>query len=96
MSGFIESGATGIQNPIISNRNASTVVNVRDGQTFAIGGLIATNERELEAKIPILGDIPLLGYLFKRREITEQQSQVIFMVTPRIVRNEAQILYPEK
>lgn len=96
VSGFIESGATGIQNPIISNRNASTVVNVRDGQTFAIGGLIATNERELEAKIPVLGDIPLLGYLFKRREITESQSQVIFMVTPRIVRNEAQILYPEK
>lgn len=94
VSGFIESGASGILNPIISTRNASTVVNVRDGQTFAIGGLISTDEIEVVRKIPILGDVPLLGYLFKTRQITERQSQVIFFVTPRLVRPQAPLFDP--
>lgn len=94
VSGFVESGATGILNPIFSTRNASTVVNVRDGQTFAIGGLISTDEIEVVRKVPILGDIPLLGYLFKTRQVTERQSQVIFFVTPRLIRAAAPLLDP--
>ncbi|MBI4879537.1 MAG: type II and III secretion system protein [Planctomycetes bacterium] len=94
VSGFIESGAAGILNPIISTRNASTVINIRDGQTFAIGGLIATDEIELVTKIPVLGDIPVLGYLFKSTNVTERQSQVIFFITPRLVRGPAPMFVP--
>lgn len=94
VSSFVESGASGILNPVISQRTASTVVNVRDGQTFGIGGLIATDQIELVTKIPILGDIPLLGYLFKTTSITEQQRQVIFFITPRIVRPFTPLLDP--
>lgn len=85
VSGFIESGATGILNPIISSRTASTVVNVRNGQTLAIGGLKSTDEIDLVTKVPILGDIPLLGYLFQTRSKTERQSTVLFLLTPRII-----------
>ncbi|MFG0320145.1 MAG: type II secretion system protein GspD, partial [Planctomycetota bacterium JB042] len=94
VSSFVESGASGILNPVISQRTASTVVNVRDGQTFGIGGLIATDQIELVTKIPILGDIPILGYLFKTKSVTEQQSQVIFFITPRIVRPFTPLLDP--
>lgn len=94
VSGFIESGASGILNPVISTRTASTVVNVRDGQTFAIGGLVSTDELEVVKKIPLLGDIPLLGYLFKTRQVTETQSQVIFFVTPRLIRRAAPLFDP--
>ncbi len=94
VSSFVESGASGILNPVISQRTASTVVNVRDGKTFGIGGLIATDQIELVTKIPILGDIPILGYLFKTKSVTEQQSQVIFFITPRIVRPFTPLLDP--
>jgi len=94
VSSFVESGATGILNPVISQRTASTVVNVRDGQTFGIGGLISTDQIELVTKIPILGDIPFLGWLFKTKSITEQQSQVIFFITPRILRPSTPLFDP--
>ena len=94
VSGYIDSGATGILNPIFSERTASTIVNVRDGQTFGIGGLTATDEIELMTKIPILGDIPILGYLFKTKSVTERQSQVIFFITPRLVKQMAPVFDP--
>ena len=58
---------------------------IRDGQTLVIGGLINTQESEMISKVPILGDIPILGYLFKTRTTKETQSQVIFMVRPSII-----------
>ena len=94
VSGFVDSGATGILNPIFSERTASTIVNVRDGQTFSIGGLTATDEIELVTKIPILGDIPVLGYLFKTKAVTERQSQVIFFITPRLVKRPVPVFDP--
>jgi len=94
VSGFVESGATGILNPIFSERTASTIVNVRDGQTFSIGGLTATDEIELVTKVPILGDIPVLGYLFKTKAVTERQSQVIFFITPRLLKQPAPVFDP--
>ncbi|MFH0943861.1 MAG: type II and III secretion system protein [Planctomycetota bacterium] len=94
VSGFVDSSATGILNPIFSERTASTIVNVRDGQTFGIGGLTATDEIELVTKVPILGDIPILGYLFKTKAVTERQSQVIFFITPRLLTRQAPVFDP--
>lgn len=94
VSGFVDSGATGVLNPVFSTRTASTVVNVRGGQTLGIGGLISTDEIELVTKLPILGDIPILGYLFKTKRVTKRQSQVIFFLTPRLVPRSTPIFDP--
>jgi general secretion pathway protein D len=50
-----------------------------------IGGLVTTNDIDTVDKVPLLGDIPLLGYLFKRKTTTYQKAQVLFFVKPRIV-----------
>jgi type II secretory pathway component GspD/PulD (secretin) len=50
-----------------------------------IGGLVTTDDIETEDKVPFLGDIPLLGYLFKRKTTTYRKAQVLFFVKPRIV-----------
>lgn len=97
VTGFItvaEVAGTPLQNPEISRRNAFTVINVRSGQTVIIGGLIATNEIESVTKVPLLGDIPILGYLFKRQIKSQGKSQVIFMVTPRLLDKEEEVLDP--
>lgn len=94
VSGFIETGQTGILNPIISERTASTVINVRDGQPFAIGGLKLTNKIERVTRIPLLGDIPLLGYLFKTESLTDRQSKVIFLVKPTLFRQPPPLFDP--
>lgn len=94
VSGFIETGQTGILNPIISERTASTVINVRDGQPFAIGGLKLTNKIERVTRIPILGDIPVIGYLFKTESLSDRQSKVIFLVKPTLFRQPPPLFDP--
>jgi type II secretory pathway component GspD/PulD (secretin) len=72
---------------VISKQEANTKVVVADGETVVIGGLTKNDEIEAETGIPILKDIPILGYLFKhvRKEITKKD--LIIFVTPRIMRN---------
>ena len=71
--------------PTTSKRFANTTVIVRDGQTAVIGGLIADTINISESKIPFLGDIPILGYLFKsKKKIIEKKNLLIF-VTPHLV-----------
>lgn len=66
-----------------STRKAVTTLTVRDGSPIVIGGLIRTEERTTTIKIPLLGDIPILGYLFRRDQTTQSTSEVVFVVTPR-------------
>jgi len=72
---------------VISKQEAQTKVVVSDGETVVIGGLTKNDESETETGIPLLKDIPILGYLFKhtRKEITKKD--LIIFVTPRIMRN---------
>ncbi|QDP02066.1 type II and III secretion system protein family protein [Thalassotalea sp. PS06] len=72
--------------PSIIKRTTSTTVELGDGQTIAIGGLISDNFRESVNKIPGLGDIPVLGQLFRSQEFIKGQSELVIMVTPRLVR----------
>ena len=88
VTGFVKAGIGGdtdVENPLIARRNAHTVVNVPSGKTVMIGGLVTTDDIESVDKVPLLGDIPLLGYLFKRRTTTLRKAQVLFFVKPRIV-----------
>jgi type IV pilus assembly protein PilQ len=71
--------------PITSERKAKTTIRVKDGETIIIGGLIQTEERETINRIPLLGRIPILGYLFSKREKIDTQTELVFYITPRLI-----------
>ena len=81
-------GWTGPNNerPIISTRNAETKVMIRDGQTLVIGGLISEKKLKSKKKIPILGDIPILDYIFSKKEDTIDKTELLIFVTPHIIK----------
>jgi pilus assembly protein CpaC len=72
--------------PSFITRRASTTVQLRDGQSFAIAGLIKNNITETIRRFPILGDIPILGALFRSSEFQNDKTELIFVVTPRLVK----------
>ncbi len=72
--------------PALSTRRAETEVALRDGQTFAIAGLIDNRLSEIASKIPFLGDIPVIGNLFKSRAKNHTKTELLVMVTPQIVK----------
>jgi general secretion pathway protein D len=78
--------APGYNAPVINNSGASTVVVVPDGQTVIIGGLMENDKAAVDTKIPILGDIPLLGMLFKRTQRDHAKTELIIFLTPHVVR----------
>ncbi len=70
--------------PNVDIRETSTQVRIRDGETIVIGGLITSKLTDTEHKVPVLGDIPWLGYFFKRKETTEQKAELVIFLTTRI------------
>jgi general secretion pathway protein D len=75
--------------PVISTREATTRAIIRDGQTVVIGGLIGNTRERIESGVPLLKDIPLLGYLFKRESFTNNRTELAIFVTPYVVRTDA-------
>lgn len=75
-----------VQLPIISRRNISTKLRVEDGKDFILGGLLTFSDIEVVSKVPLLGDIPILGYLFRNTSMSKAKSDIIFKITPRVVR----------
>ena len=71
--------------PEISRRNARTIVRLEPGQAVILGGLISERTVERETKIPYLGDIPVLGALFKSKLQSKEQTNVLFFIRPRIL-----------
>ncbi|ACI19943.1 bacterial type II and III secretion system protein [Dictyoglomus thermophilum H-6-12] len=71
--------------PIISTREAQTIVNLKNGETLALGGLLRQEEIESMSKVPLLGDIPILGELFKARKIQKVERELIILITPKII-----------
>ena len=72
-------------NPTLITQQATTQVLVTDGGTVVIGGVIQTNNTLNVSQVPLLGDIPYLGNLFKRRTIQTANQELIFFITPRII-----------
>jgi len=72
--------------PLINTRRASTTVQLYDGQSFAIGGLIKNNVTTDIKAFPILGEIPILGALFRSTGFQTDKTELIFVVTPRLVK----------
>ena len=78
-----------IRSPRIEGTYAQTTVSAMSGQTVVLGGLIAKSKEELHRKVPLLGDIPVLGYLFRFDSVNAKRSELMIIMTPHIVRNEA-------
>ncbi len=72
--------------PSLVVRRTSTVLELGDGQSFAIAGLIQDNVRETVAKYPILGDIPIIGALFRSSQFQKNETELVIIVTPRLVK----------
>jgi pilus assembly protein CpaC len=72
--------------PGLTTRRASTVIELADGQSFAIAGLLKETVREAVAKFPVLGDIPVLGALFRSTSFQRNESELIIIVTPHLVK----------
>ncbi len=76
----------GFNLPSLTTRRASTIVDLKSGQSLAIGGLIKSVDRKTLTKFPILGDVPVLGALFRSTKFTRDETDLIIFVTPEIVK----------
>src|SRR5580693_959492 len=76
----------GVNVPSIDTKEISTQVLVNDGQTVVLGGILETTSRDASTKVPYLGDIPVLGNLFKQTSKTDNKDELLIFVTPKIVR----------
>jgi pilus assembly protein CpaC len=77
---------SGFRIPALRSRKAETTVELRNDETLVIGGLIMEQENVVESRIPVLGDIPLLGYLFRSKRTQKSVNELLLVVSPRIVR----------
>jgi len=82
--------AAGFLVPGLRVRRLSTHVEVKDGQTFALAGLLNDNYRTIINKFPMLGSIPVLGALFRSSDFQKQQTELVVLVTPHLVKPMAQ------
>ena len=85
-----ETSATGNTNaPVIDIRQASSIVRVRDGATIIMGGLVQDSTTSTQRKVPLLGDIPLLGKAFTGTNKVSERTELVFFVTPRVIADTA-------
>jgi len=89
--GQLVASATGGFVPSIDTREIVTQVLVNDGQTVVLGGILETERRDNEQKVPWLGDVPVLGRLFKTTSKTDNKDELLIFVTPRILREGASL-----
>lgn len=82
---IISTGGLGGTVPSIDTRSIETQVLVSDGQTVVLGGIYETSRRETILKVPLLGDIPVVGYFFKSTKLENNKAELLIFVTPRIL-----------
>ena len=87
VGGGTNAGAGQIALPRVASSTLSTTVLLRSGETAVLGGLKSKTESETVTKLPLLGDIPLLGYLFKNRTQQTTMSTLLVFITPQIIRS---------
>ncbi len=83
-------GFTDFNAPLINQRQAQTTVSVKDGETIILGGIIRKSITSTVKKIPLLGDIPILGNLFKSTDKSDVKTELLVFLTPRVVRDPAE------
>ena len=75
--------------PPIKKNEVNANVLVSDGETIVIGGVFSNTQTRAVDKVPFLGDVPFLGRLFRRDTVTDQKSELLVFITPRIMNNQA-------
>ena len=76
----------GVNVPSIDTRTLTTTVLVGDGQTVVLGGIFESDDRDSTKKVPLLGDIPVLGHLFKSTQKVNNKNELLIFVTPKVLR----------
>ncbi len=89
-------GSTGFTAPRITTREADTQVVIKSGETLVLGGLVKDQKTDTINKVPILGDIPLLGLLFRHKKTEVDKIELLVFITPRIVEDDAALTAYEK
>jgi type IV pilus assembly protein PilQ len=79
---FVNTGARG--DPTILNKEAKTRMLVNDGETSVMGGIYTRNSGLSYSKVPLFGDLPVIGWLFKRRIETDDRAELLIFITPKI------------
>lgn len=74
-----------VASPIITQRKVETVVTVKDGQSVVLGGLIQTTQEQRRTKMPIIGDVPILGLPFRSWQINNVKTELLMILTPRVI-----------
>ena len=77
--------------PTTSKRSVESTVVVKDNQTIVLGGLIGETDSEVETKVPILGDLPLVGRIFRGRQVTRRKTNLLIFLTPHIISEPADL-----
>jgi type IV pilus assembly protein PilQ len=83
--GTVVVSSGGVNVPSINTREIATQVLVNDGQTVVLGGILETTQREDDTKVPYLGDIPILGHLFKNTNHQDNKDELMIFITPKVV-----------
>ena len=84
VQGFVDTGAGTV--PTIAKREINTAVLMEDGQTVVIGGVYEIKDQQDMSKIPFLGDIPIIGNLFKKNGRQKSKAELLVFVTPKVLR----------
>jgi len=87
VSDVAQTTSSGIDSPTISQRRIKTSVAVDSGQTLALGGLIQESTSLVKTKVPLLGDVPLLGEFFRSKGDDLGRSELLILITPRVIRD---------
>ncbi len=90
VSNVVTTTTSQISSPTIQQRKIKTTVVVTDGASLALGGLIQDRTDNDKSQVPVLGDIPILGNVFKQRDETEKRTELLIIITPRVVRDQTE------
>lgn len=88
VSNAIENNKGGTTSPIISTRQVKTKLAVKNGQSIMMGGLIKKDNTNIQNKVPLLGDIPLLGWAFKYESQSNLKTELLVMITPYVIESD--------
>ncbi len=87
VSDVIKTTTSGIDSPTIRQRKISTTVVVNDGDSLALGGLIQQKADITKSQVPVLGDVPVVGNLFRHKQDTEKRTELLILITPHVIRD---------
>jgi type II secretion system protein D len=89
----VSANGTAIRQPIINVTRAQTTVSARSGQTVILGGLITKNQSEVTRRVPYLGDIPILGRLFRFDSVSVDRTELLIIMTPYVMRTDEHVAW---